>query len=264
MAAVGSQERQMRNCIVSSILAGVAAFAVTPMLGAQTAARPRSSARRAANPKADLSGIWMVGGGEGDDIIDGMSRRRFLLGEPPRLPWAEEQYQAARKGVPDMNEQGLDELDPIESCFPPSPARLANLPRLFEIIQFPNRVIFLSEWDHWVRFIWTDGRGHPAGYPTSFMGHSIGTWDKDTLVVDTVDLYGDNWIDGVGNPQTDAMHIVERFRRIDHDTLEIAYLFDDTKAYTKPWGGKKIYRLDPNDLLEHIVCQDHLKLGKTR
>lgn len=255
----------MRNCIVSSILAAVAGFAFSSILVAQALPQTRAGPIRTANPKADLSGIWMVGGGEGNRISAGVGRRRFMREEPPRLPWAEEQYQAARKGLTNLNEQGLDGLDPIESCFPPSPARLANLPRPFEIIQFPNRIIFLSEWDHWVRYIWTDGRRHPDGYPTSFMGHSIGKWDGDTLVVDTVELYGDNWIDGVGNPQTDAMHIVERFRRIDRDTLEIDYLFDDQKAYTRPWGGKKVYKLDPKiEVFEHIVCQDHLKMGKQR
>jgi hypothetical protein len=96
------------------------------------------------------------------------------------------------------------------------------------------------------------------------MGHSVGTWEGATLVVDTADMYGNNWIDGVGNPQTDAMHIVERFRRIDRNTLEIDYLFEDPKAYTKPWGGKKLYRLQNVELLEHVVCQDALKLGQKR
>jgi hypothetical protein len=57
---------------------------------------------------------------------------------------------------------------------------------------------------------------------------------------------------------------VERFRRIDRDTLEIDYLFDDPKAYTKPWGGKKVYNLNPVGLLEHVVCQDFLQIGKKR
>ena len=70
---------------------------------------------------------------------------------------------------------------------------------------------------------------------------------------------------GVGNPYTNEMHIVERFRRIDHNTLEIDYLFNDPKAYTKPWGGKKVYKLRPEtEFIEHVVCQDFLKLGKNR
>lgn len=251
----------MPHRIATVIVAGAAALALSSILIAQTPPRAPAASRPATRPAADLSGIWMVMDGRN---ADGVNRRRFLLGEPPRLPWAEEQYQAARKGIPDTFEQGRDDLDPIDSCFPPSPARLANLPRPFELIQFPNRVVLLSEWDHWVRYIWTDGRTHADSRLTSFMGHSIGTWEGDTLVVDTADMYGNNWIDGVGNPQTDAMHIVERFRRIDRNTLQIDYLFEDPKAYTKPWGGKKLYRLQDIELLEHVVCQDALKIGTKR
>jgi hypothetical protein len=156
----------MPNRIITSILAGMAIFAFSSILIAQRPPRrPATSSPRTSTSNTDLSGIWMVSNGV--NPTTGVNRRRFLRGEPPRLPWAEEQYQAARKGVPDLNEQGLDELDPIESCFPPSPARLANLPRPFEIIQFPNRVLFLTEWDHWVRYIWTDGRTHGDSYLTS-------------------------------------------------------------------------------------------------
>ena len=97
----------------------------------------------------------------------------------------------------------------------------------------------LFENNHWVRQIWMDGRAHPTDRAPNWMGHSIGKWDGDTLVVDLVGLNDLTWLDASGRPHSDALHVVERYRRIGHDTLEIELTFDDPKAYTKPWTGKQ-------------------------
>src|SRR5712692_9537030 len=100
----------MRNQIITSIVAAVAVFAFSSVLIAQRPQRRLGGASpKTLVSKTDLSGIWMVGNGV--NPATGVNRRRFLRGEPPRLRWAEEQYQAARKGVADLKEQGLDELD---------------------------------------------------------------------------------------------------------------------------------------------------------
>ena len=91
------------------------------------------------------------------------------------------------------------------------------------------------------------------------MGHSIGKWDGDTLVVDTVGLNDKTWLDGLGHPHSDALHLVERIRRVDHATLQFDLTFDDPKAYTKPWMGKQVFKLRPGwEIPEHIICEDHL------
>jgi hypothetical protein len=114
--------------------------------------------------------------------------------------------------------------------------------------------------DHQVRRIYTDGRKHLEGAPLTFMGDSIGKWDGDTLVVETVGLNDLTWLDGLGHPHSDALRIVERIKRFDHDTLVIDFLFDDPKAYTKPWTGRKIYKSRPNwQIMEYILCEDHMK-----
>ena len=175
-------------------------------------------------------------------------------------PWAEERYNYNRSPEGDL--RGREELDPSRNCFPPGPTRILFYPYPFEIIQLPDRVLLLFEFDHWVRQIWTDGRGHPDGYPVTYMGHSTGKWDGDTLVVDTVGINEkSSWIDRAGTPHSDALRVVERYRRLDHDTLEIEFLFDDPKAYTKPWGGKKVYKLGPGwEIMEFITCEDQLKI----
>ena len=173
-------------------------------------------------------------------------------------PWAEEKYKAARVGTK-PNEKGRDEMDPSISCWPPGPTRILLVPFPFEIIQIPGRVLLRFEWDHWTREIWTDGREHPKDLEPTYMGHSIGKWDGDTLVVDTIGVNDKSLLDSEGHPHTDALHVVERIRRVDHDTLQFDFTFDDPKAYTKPWTGQKVFRLKPGwEIAEHIICEDHL------
>jgi hypothetical protein len=136
---------------------------------------------------------------------DGVPNFGFTVDEPPMTPWAAEKYKAARSG-PSMRayDKGIDELDPMISCFPSGPTRIYTIPRPFQIYQFPDLVLIVYEWDHWVRRIYTDGRGHPDGYPNAWMGHSTGKWDGDALVVDTVDINENSWIDTLGHPHSDA------------------------------------------------------------
>jgi hypothetical protein len=172
-------------------------------------------------------------------------------------------YRANRKGVSDPRLKGRDDVDPSSSCFPPGPTRIFTLPRPFEIRQTADVVYILSEADHWVRRIYIDGRGHPDGYPSAWMGHSIGKYDGNTLVVDTAYINETTWIDALGHPHSDALHLVERFRRVNHDSLEIAVTFDDSKAYTKPWTGKKIYQLQPasSEMKEDTICDEYRRPG---
>jgi hypothetical protein len=93
------------------------------------------------------------------------------------------------------------------------------------------------------------------------MGNSIGHWEGDTLVVETVDLDPFSWIDNLGHPHSDALRVIERIQRPTHDTLQIDFTFDDPKAYTKPWTGKKLFRLMPAaaEIGGFSVCDDYLK-----
>ena len=78
-------------------------------------------------------------------------------------------------------------------------------------------------------------------------GHSVGHWEGDTLVVESIGFNDKSWMDGAGHPHSEAMHVVERYRRVDHDTLELTMTIDDPKAYTKPWLSKspKTFKLAP-------------------
>jgi hypothetical protein len=252
----------MRNGFLGSTLA-LAALAFSAALLAQNAKPPR-----AATSMPDLSGTWNRGAGRTaagtfDDDVNGVPFLGFTKQDPPLLLAAMEIYQTNRKGVTDPRLNGRDDIDPSGSCFPPGPTRIFTIPRPFEIRQTAQEVYILSEVDHWVRRIYMDGRGHPDGYPSTWMGHSIGKYEGNTLVVDTAAINDTTWIDTLGHPHSDALHLVERFRRVNHDTLEIEVTFEDAKSYAKPWTGKKIYQLQPAniEMKEDVICEEYRNPG---
>ena len=106
------------------------------------------------------------------------------------------------------------------------------------------------------RRIPTDGRKNPENPYLTYMGYSAGKWDGDTLVVETIGLTDVAWLDYQGTPHSDVLRVVERFRRPKEDTLEIEFLFDDPKTFTKPWKGHKTYYAMPKDwsLVELVNC----------
>ena len=184
--------------------------------------------------------------------------------EPEMQPWAEEKYKAARVGR-GPNEFGRQDLDPtFSSCMPQGPTDLMlDEFRIFELRQFPDEVLLLFDQDHLVRRIYMDGRGHPDGYTSTWMGHSIGKYEGDTLVVDTVGLNDKTRVDRVGHPHSDALHFVERIRRVNQKTLEYEVTIDDAKAYKKPWTRKIVQDLLPPgfQLLEGVLCEELLEMG---
>ena len=175
------------------------------------------------------------------------------------LPWAEERYKDNRKGATAPTERATNEIDPIQYpyCMPQGFPRAYDWPHPFEIIQTQGLVYVLFEVSHQARRIYMDGRTHPEGAPPTFMGHSIGRWDGDTLSVETAGLNDLTWLDSLGHPHTDVLRVEERIRRVNHDTLEINFLFDDPKTYTKPWKAMRRFLLRPNwEILEHVICED--------
>src|SRR5205085_7432393 len=106
--------------------------------------------------------------------------------------------------------------------------------------------------------IYTDGRPHDTSAGPTWMGDSVGHWEGDTLVVDTVGLNDKTWLDRLGHPHSEELHIVERMRRINRTTLQIDLTFEDAKAYTNAWGAQLTYELKPPDwkILE-LMCEDN-------
>ena len=102
-----------------------------------------------------------------------------------------------------------------------------------------------------------DGREHPKDLEQTYMGHSIGRYEGDTLVIDTIGFNDKTWLDPMGLPHSDALHVVERISRTDHDTLQVDYTLDDPKAYTKPWTAQRIFNLHPDWQIKEYVCAEN-------
>jgi hypothetical protein len=265
----------MRNAWLILILAAPAAI-FFPAAVAQT-----GPSAGAGGSVPDISGVWnRIGGGNlarisptGPEALSSSGGGAegsgdFILSERPSMTaWAKERYDAVRVGLTDFDEQPPDDLDHERYCYPRGPTRMFTGGAWpFEIRQLADVVYLFFERDHWVRRVYMDGRGHPDGYPVSWMGHSIGKYEGDELVVDTVLVNDRTWIDSLGHPHTEDAQFVERFRRASRDRLEYHLAVNDPTAYTRPWDARRVFELMPQgfDIMEHIICEEHLEMGITR
>src|SRR5436190_624512 len=230
----------MRNVRWWLILGVAGAFGLTSTALAQTFS-PRN-----------LSGVW-IGKRDARQVVDEKFR-------PPMTPWAQARFDAA---IPTLGPRVIagKENDPILRCNPDGIPKLLGVPQPFEIIQIPDRIIMFFEHNrHW-RTIWTDGRKLPDDPDPSWMGYSVGRWDGNTFIVDSIGFNDIPWLNFYGDPHSVAMHLAERYRRIDAKTLEIAVTIDDPKAYSKPWvNPPKQYNLEPSwEIGEHYCVLDEEK-----
>jgi hypothetical protein len=216
-----------------------------PPQPAAVAAEQRTAASR------DISGVWNATSGVYEFAA-------FSKDDPPMTPWGEAQFQAAKPSQGPRGVKLSETNDNVYKCFPPGMPYIYLQLFPMQIVQTEKEVIELFEYDHTVRHIYTDGRKHPADLTPSYNGHSIGRWDGGTLVVDTIGLNGKTWLDRVGHPDSDEMHITECIHRLDDKTLQVDFTFEDAKSYLKPWTAQVRFQLHPDwDILEH-VCEDNL------
>jgi hypothetical protein len=182
----------------------------------------------------------------------------FSKGDPPMTPWGKAQFDAAKPSQGPRGVKLSETNDMVYKCVPPGMPYIYLQLFPMQIVQTPKEVIEIFESDHTVRHIFIDGRKHPDDLTPTYNGHSIGRWEGDTLVVDTIGMNGKLWLDRLGHPESDQMHIVERIHRVDDKTLQVEFTFDDPKAYPKPWTAQMSFRLQPKwDILEDI-CEDNL------
>jgi len=126
--------------------------------------------------------------------------------------------------------------DPSSYCLPVGPARGIQAPMPFQIVQTPGLAVILFEYQHTFRLIYTDGRGHPSDLdPFRWFGDSIGKYEGDTLVVDTVGIGDRTWLDTAGHQHSDQLHIVERFQKVDAGNMKWTVTFEDPKLYKEPF-----------------------------
>jgi len=197
---------------------------------------PSGPTPRTTDGKPDLSGVWFA-------------QRPVDPGKPEPLPWAEallrERAANNSKDAPGARclTRGITNAGTI---FP------------YKLVQTPKLLVMLFEDDipsH--RQVFLDGRTHPKDPDPSWMGHSIGHWSGDTLVVDTVGFNDRSWLDAQGHPHTEQLHVIERMRRPDLGHLEIEFTIEDPGTYAKPWVIKRVADLDPDDDVGEYVCENN-------
>jgi len=203
-------------------------------------------APRTADGHLDLSGVWMPNTRFLQDLAADMKP-----GDVPYQPWAAELVKARANGA-----RGKD--DPAAACVPGMP-KLIVLPYPYKIFQVPGQIVVLYEGFTTFRQIFMDGRELPRDPQPSWMGYSVGKWDGDTLVVDTVGINEKTWMDNAGRPHTDALHTIERYHRTSFGTLDVTLTIDDPKAYTRPWTvNESPSRLIlGQDLLEYVCTENN-------
>ena len=172
----------------------------------------------------------------------------------PFLPWTEAMHA--------YNASTRVAYDPEGFCLPPGGPRAFGTPYPAEIIQDEDRIIIIFEGGaHVWREIHMDGREHPGGdilNPTYF-GHSVGQWEGDTLIVDTVGFNEKTWLDFGGHMHTDLLHTVERFTRPDRNTLHYEVMIDDPGAYSEPWTIAWDIPWREGLELQEYICQENNK-----
>lgn len=160
-------------------------------------------------------------------------------------------YTPAGRSAQDAYEANPSD-DPVLNCVQQAVGRMISAPFPHEVIQQEHRVTFLYENFHQVRRVWLDGRGHPDDQYPTLMGHSIGWWEGDTLVVDTRNVEA-GYIRPQGLPHTEHLHVIERYTLLDGgERKQLEITIDDPEYYREPWTATKTYARFDEDILDYV------------
>jgi hypothetical protein len=225
-------------------------------LGVPTPGVPRTAdgkpdlaapAPKGADGHPDLSGVWMPNTRTLQDLAVGLTPP----GDVPYQPWTAQLVKDRANGA-----RGKD--DPAAYCVPGMP-KLIVLPYPYKIYPMSGVTVILYEGFTTFRQIFTDGRPLPKDPQPSWLGYSVGKWEGDTFVVDTVGINDKTWMDNAGRPHSDALHTIERYRRTSFGTMDVTLTIDDPKAYTRPWtvsaGSSRL--IVGQDLLEYVCTENN-------
>lgn len=150
--------------------------------------------------------------------------------------------------------------DPGERCLPPGVPRIMLQARPLEFVQQQNRILILFEGGaHVWRQIWMDGRAHPKDPNPDWLGDSVGRWEGQTLVADTVGFNDKTWLDDAGHKHTERLHVTERFTRTGGSTMKYEATVDDAGSYAVPIAISSSFTFRPGGRLAEDICLDKLK-----
>jgi hypothetical protein len=246
--------------------------AAAQWVGYPTAGAPRKAdgtvdmaapAPRLTDGKPDLSGIWTTAdrrdaaagtdtASDGNDISSSRYMANFGAEMPGGLPYQPWQLPIVKERTAN---NALD--DPHIRCLPDNFLRAYGLPHLLKFVHKPDLLVVLNEMNAGYRQVFTDARALPDAPTPAWQGYSSAKWSGDTLVIDTIGLRDDTWIDWNGSVVTEAAKVREEVRRPDFGHLEIKVTVDDPKAYTKPWTVTLRQRIVVDAELIDEICLEN-------
>jgi hypothetical protein len=206
----------------------------------------KAPAPRLPDGRPDLSGSWSTDDNRYvRDFANDMKPE-----DVPYQPWAKKLFDERKDGSHSRE-------DPDAHCLPQGVPKIDSVQYPWKLIYTPNSIVIIYESFNYWRQIFTDGREmNPDANPTWF-GYSTGKWEGDTLVVDTRGFNGRIWLDQLGRPTTEKLHVIERYRRIDYGHMIIDITIDDPGAYTKPFRGRQEVHLRPGWEPMEFICGEN-------
>jgi hypothetical protein len=231
----------------AGLLTALAMAVVLPALAAaqQPYQPPAGPAPRTPSGKIDFSGVWQKPYVP-DLTKDGTDFKG--LAELPFTPW----------GAAEWKKYDAAEGDYTGACLPFGMPRSVNTPEPMQIMQSDTYFTFLFEQNSWFTVAPIDGRPHRQGIPTWF-GDSVGRWEGDTLVIDTVNFNGKTRLDTIGHPHSDQLHLVQRFSRPDRGHILHEMIVDDPKTFTTPWKTARTFTLRTDWEMMEYSCEENNK-----
>jgi hypothetical protein len=242
MVSRGGGKGMNRKCLVESVAVAALALAFCPLLIAQTSSQSEAAKTKTEIPSRNFEGVWSTS----------KSLRAPIVA--PMTPEAQAKFDSnsaeTKAGKPISK-------DPVFQCRPP------GMPQIFayglfaiEFLQTGKRIFLFYENIHSFRTIYMDGRQMPSDVDVdpTWLGYSIGHWDGNDLVVETGRFNDKTWLDMGGHPHSDALHVTERFHRVDGRNMTLEVTIDDPKSYTKPWTMNAAYKLQPAWELQETFC----------
>ena len=225
-------------------------------------------APRTADGKADLNGIWQTLNTANWDLQEHAARPGVVvaLGAAGAVPAGlsvvegdEIPYLPAAAAKKKENFENRLTADPEIKCYLPGVPRATYMPYPFQIVQTPQFILTAYEYAGAARTIYMDKA--PPNPVDSWMGHSVGHWEGDTLVVDVTRLNDQTWFDRAGNFHSDALHVVERYTPLSADALTYDVTIEDPKVFSRPWKmSMPLYRrLDKNAQLMEFKCVEFVE-----
>jgi len=218
--------------------AAVLAISVS-MLGQSVA--PAATVPHLPDGRPDLNGVW--------EIPYTPDMGRGLEGGLPLSEW----------GAADFKAYDPAKFDYTGHCLPAGLTRLVNTPMPMQIVQGPKNVVLLFEGFSTFIVIPTDGRDHPKKLDLTWFGNSIGHYEGDTLVIDSIGFNDKSRLDTIGHPHSEKLHVVQHYTRNANDTISFEINVEDPLAYTKPFTNKRIFKLRRDWELLEYSCEENNK-----